>query len=497
MTALIFTLTNAGRARLIDASAGGTSAVRITAAGITDRAFVVSPTLTALPGELKRVATVAGVAIDDTTVHLTIRDDTADAYDARGIALYLDDGTLFAVYGQPDPIFGKSPVSSFYLAADLKFLPGQAAQVQFGATSFLLPPASATTMGVSYLATIAEALAGAVADRIITPATLSRVLDNYVAADQMGVPQGVATLGPDGKLAVAQRPPIDLIDVFPVNGEPAMLALAATPGDFAVRSDNGRVYVLQQTPANVIGNWLEISTPAPVTMVNGKVGNIALNAGDVGAASIGRRVTGAGLLAGQGGDLSADRAFTLLPATPAEAVTQPATNDRVLTPASLTQLIAMIAGKAAGGATVTGEGLLSGGGALADNPVLRVLAASAAEVLAGAIDTKAITPAALGGLPKSLTPNGYYYFPGGLILQWIQYRGYVSGEPAIYVPYPTSFPSQCFGGVTSAYIAAPSPSRDLWTQLVAPGLGGCQIQFQADDANDRRADGFDLWLLGC
>jgi hypothetical protein len=50
----------------------------------------------------------------------------------------------------------------------------------------------------------------------------------------------VATLGEDGKLALAQRPPIDLIDVWPVASEAQMLALAdATAGDFAVRSDNG------------------------------------------------------------------------------------------------------------------------------------------------------------------------------------------------------------------------------------------------------------------
>jgi hypothetical protein len=146
------------------------------------------------------------------------------------------------------------------------------------------------------LASVAEALAGQVANKMLTPAVMGQVLAGYVRNSQLGAAGGVATLGADGKLAMAQRPPIDLIDVWPVGSEAAMLALAqATVGDFAVRSDNGLVYVLQQAPASSLGNWLEISTPAPVSSVNGKVGSVALGAGDVGAVPAGRRVdTGAG-----------------------------------------------------------------------------------------------------------------------------------------------------------------------------------------------------------
>jgi hypothetical protein len=49
------------------------------------------------------------------------------------------------------------------------------------------------------------------------------------------------------------------------------------------------------TPRLGPANWLEISTPAPVSSVNGKVGAVALGAGDVGAVPAGRRVdTGGG-----------------------------------------------------------------------------------------------------------------------------------------------------------------------------------------------------------
>lgn len=494
MAALQLILTDLGRAKLVAAQAGGTNAIRIVEAGISPVSFVPAPTLTFLPGEIKRVDTVAGIAAAADTVHLTIRDDSAAVYDARGVGLYLDDGSLFAFYVQPDPIVGKVAVSTFFLAADLKFVAGQANLVQFGQTNFLNPPATESVRGVTYLATIAEALAGAVADKIITPATLLAVLQSYVAADELGQPGGVATLGADGKLLVSQRPPIDLIDVFAVASEAAMLALAATAGDFAVRSDNGRVYVLQQTPATSLGNWLEISTPAPVSSVNGHVGAVVLNAGDVGAVPTGRSVTGGGLVTG-GGGLDANRQLVVTAATPEEASAGGRT-DRALTPASIAPILTMIAGKAAATATIGGSGLVKGGGPLSDNPVLQVLVASAAEILAGAADDRAVTPLGLAGLPKSLTPNGYCYLPGGLILQWVQYRAVVNGEPVIYINFPTSFPTAYLCGVATAYLSYPSASRDLWTQIVAPYAGGCAIQFQADDANDRRAEGFDLFLIG-
>jgi hypothetical protein len=284
MPVLPLYITDAGRAAMIDPVGGGTRAVTIAQAGFTQADFVAAPTLEVLPGEFKRVATVAGEAVAPDTVHLTLRDDSADTYALRGFALYLSDGTLFAVHGQSDTILEKTPFTSFFLAFDWTLAASDAAAITFGDTSFLNPPATQTVAGVLELASLAEALAGLVADKAITPATMGQTLAGYVRMSELGAAGGVATLGEDGKLALAQRPPIDLIDVWPVASEAQMLALPeATAGDFAVRSDNGLVYVLQHPPASDLGNWLEISTPAPVSSVNGKVGAVALGAGDVGA----------------------------------------------------------------------------------------------------------------------------------------------------------------------------------------------------------------------
>lgn len=501
MTApLPIVISDAGRAALVDADGGGTAAVIIAEVGVTASVFIAAPTLTALPGEIKRISTIAGIAADADTIHMMVRDSSDDEYVARGLALYLEDGTLFASYSQADPFLGKFPASHFLTALDLKFVDGEATLIQFGDTNFLNPPATEDEKGVAYIASIAEALAGAVADKIITPATMAAVLANYVAADQLGVANGVATLGPDGKLLLSQRPPIDLIDVFPAANEAAMLALPATPGDFAVRAD-GLVYVLQSAPATVLGNWLEISTPAPVSSVNGKVGTVVLTPADVGAVPTGRTVTGGGLLAGQGGPLNADRSFNLPIASPAEALLG-LLNTKALTPASLVDILTTLAGKASGTATVTGDGLIQGGGAVSGNPVLSVIAATVAELAARAAN-RAVSPVTLANLPKSLTPNGYLTLPfpdeeGRLpILQWVTYRSVILAEGAPYVSWPIVFPTGTLFGGATAYLAAPSNSRNLWAQLAGPTIYGTNVQLQRVTEVDLRVDGFDVFMLGC
>ncbi|MEG3182125.1 gp53-like domain-containing protein [Sphingomonas sp. LT1P40] len=495
-TPLSIVITDAGRTALVDAEGGGTAAVVIAEVGVTASVFVAAPTLAALPGEIKRIDTIAGVAADADTVHLIVRDSSDEEYVARGIALYLDDGTLFAAYSQPDPILGKYAASHFLTAIDLKFLDGEAELIEFGDTNFLNPPATEVEKGVAYLATVIEALAGAVTDKIITPATMAAVLANYVAADQLGVVNGVATLGADGKLAIAQRPPIDLIDVWPVVNEAAMLALgAATVGDFAVRADNGLIYVLQDTPAATLANWLEISTPAPVSSVNGKVGTVVLTPADVGAVPTARTITGAGLLAGQGGNLGANRTFTIDIATAAETLAG-VLHNKALTPASLADLITALNAKASGGATVSGGGLVTGGGAISGNPALTVTAANAAEILTGAASDKVVTPAGLGGLAKSLTPNGYVTLSNGLIIQWVAYRSVILSEVAIPVSWPIVFPGGVLSGSATAWLATPSTARNLWAQIVAQTEYGCSIQLQRDAAVDQRVDGFDVIMFG-
>ncbi len=397
MEALPLTITDAGLAAMVDAGGGGIAAITLTEIGLTNTAFVAAPDIEALPDEIKRLDTISGTSVDSQTLHMTMRDNSDDEYAFNGFGIYMSTGELFATYSQADPIAAKAPVSLVYVAFDMKLSAEVADIFEFGDANFLNPPATTDTAGVAYLATQAEVEAGEEGSKIVTPELLAAV---YVALAQLGVANGVATLGADGKLAAAQRPSIDAIDVFAVASEAAMLALDGTAGDFAVRTDTGTVYILQEVPASVLGNWVELNTPAPVTSVNGKTGTVALIPGDIGAVPTGRTVTGSGIATG-GGDLSANRTIDVPKASQAEA--SAGVNDsKAVTPYALAGALAAIGAGVPTGRQITGSGLATGGGDLSADRAIHVAIASAAEAWAAAIDNKAVTPAALATLVSQI-----------------------------------------------------------------------------------------------
>lgn len=108
MTALKLTITTAGLVRFTAAQAGDDIDLTIARVGLTAANFIVAPTLTALPGEFKRLATVSGSVEAQNIVHMTVTDDDAATYTVRGFGLFLADGTLFAAYSQATPIAEKS-----------------------------------------------------------------------------------------------------------------------------------------------------------------------------------------------------------------------------------------------------------------------------------------------------------------------------------------------------------------------------------------------------
>lgn len=167
--AITIIVTNAGRAALVNAANTGTNAVTISQLGITATAFAADPAQVALPGEIKRIASVAGVVVADDAIHVTASDVTTDAYTMRGFALYLADGTLFALYGQAGAILNKTAESMMLLAADIAFADIDATMIEFGDTNFVLPPATTEILGLVELATTAEGQAGSDNSRVLTP----------------------------------------------------------------------------------------------------------------------------------------------------------------------------------------------------------------------------------------------------------------------------------------------------------------------------------------
>ncbi|MDR7101458.1 hypothetical protein [Croceicoccus sp. BE223] len=164
------TVTDAGRVALINAEHTGTAPVAITEIGLSETAIVPDPAATVLVDEIKRVSAISGEVVAPDTIHVTMFDDGPDAYSMRSFGVYLADGTLFAIYGQADPVVVKTAASIASLAVDVRFVDVNAESVTFGDTTFSNPPATTERQGVVELATIAEAIAGIDALRALTPA---------------------------------------------------------------------------------------------------------------------------------------------------------------------------------------------------------------------------------------------------------------------------------------------------------------------------------------
>ncbi len=189
---IVLRITDAGRAALVNAARDGTNAVRIASIGVTPAAIVAAANTAALPGEVKRIATISGAGVAADVIHLIVRDESADTYTVRSLALYLPDGTLFASYGQAAPIIEKSAGALLLLAIDATLLDVAASQITFGNANFLNPPATTTTPGVIELATDAEAIALTDALRALTPKnmaaifTAANVLSRLLSVDGAG-----------------------------------------------------------------------------------------------------------------------------------------------------------------------------------------------------------------------------------------------------------------------------------------------------------------------
>lgn len=175
MDPLLITLTKAGLSAIVGDDSPSLGPVVITQLGLTDATFTVASTLEILPGEFKRID-VSGEQVGDDTLHLNALDASGDIYTYRGFALYLADGTLFAIYGQPGPIAGKADTSTSWLVLDIKLAEGQADNITFGDTNFSNPPATTSRQGIVELATNTEASEGTDARRALTPAAMQAAI---------------------------------------------------------------------------------------------------------------------------------------------------------------------------------------------------------------------------------------------------------------------------------------------------------------------------------
>jgi len=183
VTDIVLQLTDAGLAAL--QSAGGSANTVIAELGFTATPFDPAPTLTALPGEFKRVGTAAGVAPAPNVAHLTAYDTSADIWEASGLGLYLDDGTLFAAYSASEIVLTKASSAFALIAVDVVFNADIAGSITFGNPIFANPPATTETAGAVELATEAEALLGEDDARALTPARGKEAVTTWLLREDL------------------------------------------------------------------------------------------------------------------------------------------------------------------------------------------------------------------------------------------------------------------------------------------------------------------------
>lgn len=108
-------------------------------------------------------------------------------------------------------------------------------------------------------------------------------------AAMKGQPSGYAELDGAGKLIASQLPSLSIVDVFEASSEASMLLLSNVGvGDICIRSDLSinNAFMLKQTPASDLQNWIQLSYSATVASVNGQMGIVVLTKSDIGLGNV-------------------------------------------------------------------------------------------------------------------------------------------------------------------------------------------------------------------
>ena len=148
-TALPLIITDAGRQAAIDAEHNGLQ-LELSEIALGRGLWSPDASATGLKDEIKRLTNLGGVDLAADMLHLTITDDTTDAYELGEFGLYSDTGVLFALYSQAQPISEKIAESILMLSADIKLDTVPAGSVTISGNNFYYPPATPTLLGVMY-----------------------------------------------------------------------------------------------------------------------------------------------------------------------------------------------------------------------------------------------------------------------------------------------------------------------------------------------------------
>jgi microcystin-dependent protein len=172
--ALQFIITDAGRAAIAQVG-GAIGPVTLTKIAIGSAGYTPTASRTSLQAEIKRLDPSGSSVPVPGTIHLTTQDDSADSYSVKEIGLYTNNGVLFAIYSQTGVILTKGSTASALFALDFVMTNVPPGSVTVGDAGFSYAQANETRLGVLAIATTAEAQAGTIDTKIITPLKMAQV----------------------------------------------------------------------------------------------------------------------------------------------------------------------------------------------------------------------------------------------------------------------------------------------------------------------------------
>ena len=222
--ALQFIITDAGRAAIAQVG-GAIGPVTLTKIAIGSAGYTPTASRTALQTEIKRLDPSGSSVPVPGTIHLTAQDDSADSYSVKEIGLYTNNNVLFAVYSQTGVILTKGSTASALFALDFVMTNVPAGTVVVGDAGFSYAQANETRLGVLAIATTAEAQAGTVDTKIITPLKLAQVTatESRRGVIALATTTEAQALAPDATKALTVA---RLVDRTATTGRVGVVALA-------------------------------------------------------------------------------------------------------------------------------------------------------------------------------------------------------------------------------------------------------------------------------
>ena len=222
--ALQFIITDAGRAAIAQVG-GAIGPVTITKIAIGSAGYTPTASRTALQTEIKQLDPSGSSVPVPGTIHLTAKDDSADSYSVKEIGLYTNNGVLFAIYSQTGVILTKGSTASALFALDFVMTNVPPGSVTVGDAGFSYAQANETRLGVLAIATTAEAQAGTIDTKIITPLKLAQVTatESRRGVIALATTAEAQALAPDDTKAISVA---RLVDRTATTGRVGVVALA-------------------------------------------------------------------------------------------------------------------------------------------------------------------------------------------------------------------------------------------------------------------------------